>query len=511
MAASTEKYDVVIVGAGLGGLECGAILSKEGKKVCVIEKNEQIGGNLQTFSRDGVTFDTGVHYIGGLDKGQNLYQFFNYIGLMERLELEKMDENGFDIIVFEGDDVEYPYGMGYENFKRILIKKFPSEEDAINRYCEEIQRVCDNFPLYNLKPVAPYADDDLVTRSAKEFIESITENKKLQNVLAGNNMLYIGIGAKTPLYVHALVVNSYILSSYRCAKGGDQVAKLLAKTIISGGGTILRKTKVEKINVAEGLANYIMLEDGRKIYGDIFISNIDPVLTLEMTETDLIRPAFRSRINSLENSVSAFLIYIVLKPGVLKYNKHNYYGFTTDNVWDTDKHNNQTWPLAYAVFEGVPEHQKEYCETLTIMSYMHYDEVAQWANTFNTTLDEKSRGEDYEAFKKEKAEKLLEAVQVKFPQIRNQIQTYYTATPLSYRDYIGTVDGNIYGTVKDFNNPMKNTISPKTKVPNLYFTGANVNLHGVLGVTVSAVLTCSMILGQDYLMNKIQKANETGS
>ena len=59
--SKSEKYDVVIIGSGLGGLVCGAILTKEGQRVCIIEKNEQIGGNLQTFRRDGVTFDTGVH------------------------------------------------------------------------------------------------------------------------------------------------------------------------------------------------------------------------------------------------------------------------------------------------------------------------------------------------------------------------------------------------------------------------------------------------------------------
>ena len=71
-----EQYDIVIVGSGLGGLACGTILAKEGYKVCVLEKNKQIGGNLQTYVRDRVIFDSGVHYVGGLDKGQNLYAAF---------------------------------------------------------------------------------------------------------------------------------------------------------------------------------------------------------------------------------------------------------------------------------------------------------------------------------------------------------------------------------------------------------------------------------------------------
>jgi all-trans-retinol 13,14-reductase len=118
--------------------------------------------------------------------------------------------------------------------------------------------------------------------------------------------------------------------------------------------------------------------------------------------------------------------------------------------------------------------------------------------------NEVSRGEDYEAFKKEKAEKLFDLVEEKFPGFKASIDSYYTATPLSVRDYIGTVDGSLYGIVKDYKEPMRTFISPRTKIPNLFLTGQNLNLHGVLGVTVSAVLTCSEILGIDYMVNKIR-------
>ncbi|MEO8583984.1 MAG: NAD(P)-binding protein, partial [Flavitalea sp.] len=75
-----EDFDVIIIGSGMGGLVCGSLLSREGYKVCILEKNKQIGGCLQTYVRDKVIFDSGVHYLGGLSKGQNLYQIFKYLG-----------------------------------------------------------------------------------------------------------------------------------------------------------------------------------------------------------------------------------------------------------------------------------------------------------------------------------------------------------------------------------------------------------------------------------------------
>ncbi|HPT12003.1 MAG TPA: NAD(P)-binding protein, partial [Bacteroidales bacterium] len=71
-----KQFDVIIIGSGLGGLVCGYILSKNGYKVGIFEKNNQIGGCLQTFKRKGVSFDTGMHYIGSMEEGQILHRFF---------------------------------------------------------------------------------------------------------------------------------------------------------------------------------------------------------------------------------------------------------------------------------------------------------------------------------------------------------------------------------------------------------------------------------------------------
>ena len=117
-----SHYDVVIIGSGLGGLVSANILAKEGYSVCVLEKNNQYGGNLQTFVRDKTIFDTGVHYIGGLNKGQNLYQYFKYLDIIDDLNLKKLDEDGFDVITFDNDNREYKHAQGYDRFiKNLLI------------------------------------------------------------------------------------------------------------------------------------------------------------------------------------------------------------------------------------------------------------------------------------------------------------------------------------------------------------------------------------------------------
>ncbi len=502
-----KKFDVVIIGSGLGGLACGTILAKEGYRVCILEKNKQIGGTLQTFVRDRVIFDSGVHYVGGLDKGQNLYTLFRYLGIMDKLKLRKLDNDVFDAVLFGDDPTVYRYAQGYENFIRTLVTDFPEEEDAIRKYCDGIREVCSKFPLYNLRSGDYFEKVGVLEIDTQTFLESITSNRKLQNVLAGTSLLYAGVPYKTPLYVHALVINSYIESSWRFVDGGSQIARALSTEIRNRGGELLKHRDVKKLKEEGGKIAYAETQDGERFFADLFISNVHPVQTIDMTESDMLKKAFRTRIKSLDNSVSTFYVNVVLKKKALKYVNHNYYYFADNDAWCVLNYSDENWPRGYAMFfTASSKGDDEYAEAVTLMTYMRFEDVAQWSHTFNTVSNEESRGEDYEAFKRAKAEKLFELVERRFPGFTASIQTYYTATPLSVRDYIGTSDGSLYGIVKDYREPLKTFISPRTKIPNLYLTGQNLNLHGVLGVTVSAVLTCSEILGIDYMISKIRNA-----
>ncbi|MBL3656828.1 phytoene desaturase family protein [Fulvivirga sediminis] len=501
-----EKFDIIIIGSGLGGLECGTILSREGYKVLVLEKNKQIGGNLQIFSRNKRIFDTGIHYIGGLDEGQNLNRYFKYLGIMDDLKLKKMDEDGFDVVSFEGDAQEYKYAQGYDKFIDTMVSYFPEEKEGIEQYCMKIKEVCAHFPMYRVKPMnqspgnASYLDIN-----ARDFINSCTSNKRLQQVLAGTNVLYAGEGDETPLYVHALVINSYIESSYKCIDGGAQIARLLSRQIKEAGGKIIKRAKATDFGFSGDKIEYVQLDDGRKFYGDTFISNIHPTLTLDMIEEGRIRKAYRKRLESLENSVSVFIVFIVPKKGAIENFNCNYYHYINHDVWSGAHYEKDQWPKSYALFSGASSKDEKYAESLIVMSYMKFEDTQKWSDSYNIVSKESYRGDDYELFKKQKAELLIDELEKKFPNIRDKIQAYYTSTPLTNRDYIGTKDGALYGIKKDYKNPMKSFISPKTKVPNLLLTGQNLNMHGVLGVTIGAVTTCSEILGHQTLMKKISE------
>jgi len=498
-----EKYDIVIIGSGLGGLVSANILARHGYRVCVLEKNNQFGGNLQIFIRDKKIFDTGVHYIGSLDKGQNLYSYFKYLDIMDDLKLQKLDIDKYDIITFDQIEQEFYHAQGYKNFTNSLINQFPEEEKAIHAYCKKVKDACNSFPLYNLDGKTNGYDKSFLTLKVSDYLNSITDNKTLKAVLAGSNFLYAG-EANTPFYVHALSVNSFIKSAWRCINGGGQISTLLVKKLKEFGGEIYKFQEVTEFGFEGEDLKSVITKEGKIIRGDFFVSNMEPKRTIEMLKGKGMRKSYVNRIKQIKSGISAFSLYIIFKPKSFPYLNYNYYHFkNANNIWDVQNYTNDTWPKGYMISMGVKNNQDEWAESLTAMTYMNFDEVRQWEQTFNTIAEESSRGVAYQKFKEEKTDIFISELEKKFPNIREAIQSIHTSTPLSYRDYIGSNEGAMYGYVKDAENPMRSFLSPKTKLKNLFFTGQSLNMHGILGVTIGAVLTCSEIIGKEKLLQSI--------
>ena len=499
------RPDVIVIGTGMGGLVSAAVLVQEGYRVCMIEKNIQIGGCLQVFARDKIVFDSGVHYLGGLGEGQNLYQIFRYLGIMDKLKLERMDEI-FDQVLIGGDPTAYPLAQGFTAHRDRLVKYFPDEGEAIDRYLQAIRETCDQFPMYRLRAVWQHSKFDAMQSSARQVIASFTSNTKLQAVLAGNNMLYAGSGDATPFYVHALTVNSYIESAWRCVDGGSQIANLIAARIRSSGSEIIRHRQVTEIISQEDRALGVRLSDGRVLEANQFISNLPPVQTYRLIDNPLIRNVTRRRLESVPNTVSSFILNIVLKADRVPYVRSNYYFQREGAVWSLDGYRPENWPAGYAMYLSPSRQNPDFAQGMTIFAFMRYEEVLPWADSVNTVGEPGQRKAGYEAFKKQKEGQLLDCVEEKFPGLRTNIDAVYSSTPLTYRDYIGNDDGNSYGYRKDYRDPYKTVVAPGTKLANLYLTGQSLNLHGILGTAISGLITAGEVTGDHSFIEKIKNA-----
>ncbi len=489
------KYDIVVIGSGLAGLQCAYLLSKEGYHVCVVDQNDRIGGMMQSFARDGVVFNTGLNYTESLGEGEVLYRYFKLFGLIGNITLKQLDIDKSDIITL--GEKEYTIPQGHDNYVEKLKSYFPGEADGIVKYMNKLSEVCNSFPLYKLedKYTGFAMDSPYMAMSASGFINEMVQDQDLRGLLAGTNILYAGQKDLTPLYTHSLISYSFIKSSWRVQEGGSGIANVLAKGVINNGGTVVRNAEVTKFKVNDGHITRLELKNGDVVEGNSYVSSIHPKTLIPLVEDGGFKKVFKKRILSLEDSIGMFSVYIVLKKGTVKYQNYNHHYFNSNNVWTTE---GRHWPENFLLYTQLNKKTGEYADGLTIITYMNYKEVEKWSNT---NIEE--RGDDYLKFKNERAQILIDQAEKKIPGLRKNIKSYYSSTPLTYRDYTGSANGSAYGLIKNYKNPTYSILVPKTRLKNLYFTGQNLNMHGILGVSISSVLTCSSFLGEEYLYNKL--------
>jgi all-trans-retinol 13,14-reductase len=145
------------------------------------------------------------------------------------------------------------------------------------------------------------------------------------------------------------------------------------------------------------------------------------------------------------------------------------------------------------------EDKPEYARTGEILAYMSFEETRRWMGTHIG-----HRGEEYELFKADRAERIIDALECEMPGIRNGIASYYTSTPLTYFDYTGIPDGSMYGVAKEVNALGVGSVSCKTRIPNLLLTGQSITSHGMLGVLAGSLVTCSEVLTPDEIFSQLK-------
>ena len=490
-----KRDSVIIIGAGLGGLECGYILAKNGLKVTVLEREAQVGGCLQTFRRGAALFDTGFHYVGALNEGESLHTLFSYFDLMD-LPWKQLDEDCFDEVVI--GEKTFRYANGHQRFWETMSAYFPKEREGLKKYIAFLKQVGDHiFDSFNIQNNGTFSDS-LFARSAYEFLNETIKDPLLRKVLSGTSLKMELNAATLPLYTFAQINDSFIRSSWRLRGGGSQVTDKLVKSICAMGGEVKTRATVTYIQEEEGKVVGVTVNDEDYLEADWVISSVHPAYTVALVgESKKMRRIYRNRIAKLENTFGAFTANIRLKPGVLPYLNKNIYVHRSDaDLWNVNTLNTESVLVNYSV----PEEYSSTAINIDLLSPMSWQEVKKWAN-----FPVGRRGDDYVAYKEVKAEECIRLVEKRLPDLRGAVDKIFTSSPLSYHSYTASAEGCAYGIRKDYNNPMLTVLTPRTPIPNLLQTGQSLNLHGVLGVSMTSFFTCAEILGMDKIVEIINQ------
>jgi phytoene dehydrogenase-like protein len=283
----TDDYDAVVIGAGLGGLSAGACLAKAGKRVLVVERQDAPGGNAHVFRRGPYVFDPAIHVTGQGFNVPFLDFYLGALGVAGDLELVTAEE--FGTVVVDGARFTAPNGV--DAFTEFMSEQFPAEGEGIRAFID----VCASATRESQAPPPKVAVQDLGamiealptlfkyrTRTLADALDEFISDPQAKTVLSGW-WPYLGLPpSKLSFMAYSGALMALVDHGPQYPKGSFQrLADGLAGAIEANGGELVYGRTVTSVEVTDGNATGVVLDDDGRVAAPVVISNADAVQTFE--------------------------------------------------------------------------------------------------------------------------------------------------------------------------------------------------------------------------------------
>jgi len=519
------SFDAIVIGSGIGGLTFAALMAKLRQwRVLVLERHFKIGGFTHTFSRPGGwTWDVGLHYVGEMGKGMNGRQLFDFIsdGNVDWSPLPDV----YDVFMYPGLTLKVPKGRA--NYERALVEAFPAEKTAIHQYFRDIKSAIGWFSRYIMATLTPLpisavvkminrATEKLPLQTTQRYLETHFNDARLRAVLASQWADYGLPPGRSAFVAHAVIVNHYLEGAWYPVGGSGEIPKAVSSVIQSAGGELLVGHEVTKIILENGKAVGVEVEL-RKGVGSRRVEFRAPVIVSDAGAWNTFKRflpegavPFSAELETLPEGLEAVELFLGLKrdPRQMGFQGENYWIFSSfeHGQMCADRNNalNGQATMAYLSFPSLkdPRSQNHTAEIVAPFSFQTLEAFRNepW----------RRRGTEYEAAKNQITESLLTFVEKQHPGFRELIAYAELATPLSFEHFAGSPSGTIYGYPATPERFKKNWLQAKTPIPNLYLTGTDAGLLGIMGALMGGVATASALLGAAGFMEIMRAAKKAG-
>lgn len=493
-------YEYVVIGGGVSGLTAATILAQQGSRVALVEKWPRLAPILRGFSRQGVRFDTGFHYSSGLGRGEILDRFFQYLGIAGDIETYAFNQDGFDVFRDISGSGDFRFPFGYGPLQEALCGQFPKEAQGIAAYLAAVRKASGALPYLNLE--IPFGErgsmGGIHGASLSEILGRFIQDPALKHLLSLHCLLYGVLPEEVPFSMHAGVVGLYYQSVHGIKGGGLALVRAFEKRLTTLGVDLFTGRPVKAIRLADGGSFAgVELVDGEILDCRACISTVHPKVLLDLVPETSLRPIYRRRLQELEETFSAYMLYAQCDAPVrLLQDSNLFLGRypTSSNGLTAGALEQRTLYLSGAAAEGGEQKQG----LIAICPADMHMPMRWGSSTFGY------RPAEYLRFKDEIMEQMLRHIESACPELRGSFSACQGATPLTFRHYAGTPEGGLYGVKHKVGqyNPQ-----PLTRIPGLYLAGQAVAGPGVLGGALSGFLACGHILGHDLLRKGLLACN----
>lgn len=475
-------FPAVVIGAGLGGLTCGAYLAKQGIPVTVVEQHSIPGGYATSFDRAAgkFTFDVSLH--GTSIHNNASARMLEELGVLKNIELVPLPEvyrlktPNLDISVPQRDPQAYI---------RLLSKYFPDEAEAIREFvaamvglAEEVDRL-DRKNGKFFKPVFPLQYRkmwNIRKKTLADFLDDYIKNPELKNVLSAL-WGYYGLPPESLSgFYYANATGSYLKNgSYYIKERSQSLSNALAEVIENHGGEIIYNTAVEQIVTKDGAVAGVVLSDGKTLVAKAVASNASALTTFKhMLPREAVPAEYLGKLEGYRPSISCFLVWLGLNRPVADtvsaFSTHVSNGLSPEDNYELQlKGDINRGSYGVAVYDNIYKgYSSPGTSTLQLIFLCGYAPWRQFEADYKA-----GKKDAYYREKSRWAETLISrAGKDVIPGLSSMIEVQEAATPLTCWDYTGNPEGAIYGFEQSLDNAFMNRIENRTPVKGLYLASA---------------------------------------
>jgi phytoene dehydrogenase-like protein len=282
--SDVERWDAIVVGAGLGGLTAAAYLTAAGRRTLLLEQYDVVGGCTHVFRRKRKwEFEVGMHYLGDCGPDGQIPTMLRGLGLDDRIEFLPMDADGFDTLCYP--DVTLRVPKGWDNYLANVIDAFPGEERAIRRYLGVMRQLGEAMDRSatpaSLGGMAAFAARGRLASAwallpLNRLLETCGLSDRARAAMSVECGSYVCPPSRTPVALHAAFLHNYIKDGAYYPKGGGQVfAAHMTDLIRTHGGDVRARARVERILVHGGRVSGVRLTTGEELFAPVVVSNAD--------------------------------------------------------------------------------------------------------------------------------------------------------------------------------------------------------------------------------------------
>ena len=451
-------FDVIVVGSGMGGMSCAAALARTGHKVLLLEQYSAIGGQSISFTRDGFSWDVGLHYVGGLGPSEPDRAVLDWLS-QGRIEFAPIGPV-YDTVHFPGG-FTLPLSRPEAAQRLDLKERFPDRASEIDAWFKAMSEGAHAMKaIFQIRSMPePFAsavawwNRDAITRwcgrTLSEVIADTTDDPRLGAVLGAQWGDSGGRPRTASFGIHALAVGSYLKGGAWYPVGGSKsLADHLVPTIEAAGGTVRTKARVTRILIEDDAVVGVETADGTILKAKSVVSDIGARETVaHLLPSERQRLEWSQDILSFGSSLSHFSLFLgfegdIEAAGASRSNHWIYNSWAIDSIWE-DLVDQPEPPGMFVSFASLkdPAHDggplRRHAGEITALA--DWSMVERWAG-----LAPKERGPEYEALKSCVEEAMVAAFARQFPRLAPMIVHRNLATPLATAGITGHERGGFW-------------------------------------------------------------------